>query len=291
MEEYLLTPNEFDLFRKLIHKKIGISLADGKRNLVQSRLRKRLAHHQLPTYQAYYDLLINTPESDAEWTDFINCVTTNKTDFYREAHHFKFVTDQIIPEAIANSKTPSGSPRLRVWHAGCSSGEEPYTLAITLQEALQGKGTWDVKQLASDIDTQVLAHAAEGVYDIDRVSPVPAALLSKYFLRGTGSNSGKVRAKAILRDQVAFRQINLLSSPWPFSAKTQFDIIFCRNVVIYFDKPTQRRLVERFTQVLRPGGYLFLGHSESLLGISDSFESLGRTIFRLPAGTPMKLAA
>ncbi len=291
MEEYLLTPNEFDLFRKLIYKKVGISLADGKRNLVQSRLRKRLAHHQLSSYQAYYDLLINTPETDCEWTDFINCVTTNKTDFYREAHHFKFVAEQFIPEVTARAKTAMGSPRIRVWHAGCSSGEEPYTLAITLQEALQGRGTWDVKQLASDIDTQVLAHAEAGVYDLDRVAPIPQPLLSKYFLRGTGPNSGRVRAKSILRDQIAFRQINLLNSPWPFSAKTQFDIIFCRNVVIYFDKPTQLRLVDRFTQVLRPGGYLFLGHSESLLGISDAFESLGRTIFRLPEGVAMKFAA
>jgi chemotaxis protein methyltransferase CheR len=291
MEEYLLTTNEFDQFRKLIHKKVGISLADGKRNLVQSRLRKRLAHYSLPTYQMYYDLLISLPESDDEWTEFINCVTTNKTDFYREAHHFKFVAEQFIPEMLARAKTADGTAKIRVWHAGCSSGEEPYTLAITLQEALRGKGTWDVKQLASDIDTQVLAHAAAGIYDMERVAPIPQALLSRYFLRGTGSNSGSVRAKSVLRDQIAFRQINLLGSPWPFSAKTRFDMIFCRNVVIYFDKPTQRTLFHRFSQLLRPGGYLFLGHSESLLGISDSFDSLGRTIYRLPELGAVRLVA
>lgn len=291
MEEYLLTTNEFDQFRKLIHKKVGISLADGKRNLVQSRLRKRLAHYSLSTYQMYYDLLVSLPESDEEWTEFINCVTTNKTDFYREAHHFKFVAEQFIPEMLARAKTENGAAKIRVWHAGCSSGEEPYTLAITLQEALRSKGTWDVKQLASDIDTQVLAHATAGIYDMERVAPIPQALLSRYFLRGTGSNSGSVRAKSVLRDQIAFRQINLLGSPWPFSANTRFDMIFCRNVVIYFDKPTQRTLFLRFSQLLRPGGYLFLGHSESLLGISDSFDSLGRTIYRLPELGAVRLAA
>jgi chemotaxis protein methyltransferase CheR len=290
MEEKSLTDKEFGLFRGLIHQLTGISLNDGKRQLVQSRLQKRLRHHSLPTFGAYHEML-TTGADDAEIGTFINCITTNKTDFYREAHHFEFVTKTVIPELALQVRRREREARLRVWHAGCSTGEEPYTLAITLAEALVGQGNWDVRQLASDIDTSVLAHAEAGVYDAERVAPVPAALLRKYFLRGGGAHEEEYKAKASLREQIAFRQINLLAEEWPIRADVRFDMIFCRNVVIYFDKPTQRCLFARFAERLRPGGYLIIGHSESLLGISDAFESLGHTIYRLPETDSRKAKA
>ncbi len=281
LEEYTLSEEEFALFQKLIYSHAGISLAQSKRLLVQSRLRKRLLHYHLPSYRAYYDLLLAQPKSAEEWSSFINCMTTNKTDFFREEHHFTFAAEQITAEQIQRAKDGECAPRLTIWHAGCSTGEEPYTLAITLAEALQQHSGWQVRQLASDIDTQVLAHAQQGIYDIERVAPVPAPLLRKYFLRGTGDQNGQVRVCNSLREQITFRQINLLQDPWPIRSSVVFDIIFCRNVVIYFDKPTQRTLFARFARMLRPGGYLFLGHSESMLGLSEDFESLGNTIYRL----------
>ncbi len=276
--EIELTENEFRLFRELIYQKTGITLSEAKRNLVRSRLQKRLRFHEFSSFGDYYRLLREHPEDREEQTAFINCITTNKTDFYREAHHFEFVLQKIVPDKIR----AAGSQRLRVWHAGCSTGEEPYTLAITLQEALAGQIGWNLKQLASDIDTEVLAYAQRGVYPRDRVEPIPAPLLKKYFLRGTGEHRDQVRVKPVLQQQIAFKRINLLAETWPFSPQTRFDLIFCRNVVIYFDKPTQAKLFRRFAQQLTPGGYLFIGHSETLQGVSDQFESLGSTIYRLP---------
>lgn len=282
MEECVLTPSEFALFRELIYQRVGIALTGAKMQLVQSRLRKRLRHYEMESFRAYYDLLVAQGENGPEMGSFINCITTNKTDFFREPHHFEFVTKTIVPEWVARVRQGESAPRLRVWHAGCSTGEEPYTLAMTLAEALKGKGNWDVRQLASDVDTDVLAHAERGIYENDRTRPVPQKLLEKYFLRGTGDYQDCVRVCQSLRDRITFRQINLLADNWPIRPDVQFDIIFCRNVVIYFDKPTQRKLFARFQQKLRPGGYLFMGHSESLLGISDAFDSLGNTIHRLP---------
>jgi len=282
MEEIALTPAEFELFRVLIHQKVGIVMSPAKMQLVHSRLGKRLRHHSLRSYQAYYDMLMAAGADSEEMVAFINCVTTNKTDFFREPHHFQFVTDTFLPELVQKVLRGSMPPKIRVWHAGCSTGEEPYSLAITLQDALRGKNNWDVRQLASDIDTDVLAHAQRGIYDLDRVKPVPDAQLKRYFLRGAGECKDTVKVATALSDQIAFRQINLLSEPWPIRADVRFDMIFCRNVVIYFDKPTQQRLFARFTEYLRPGGYLFMGHSESLLGISNAYESLGSTIHRLP---------
>lgn len=291
MEEYILKDAEFRQFRELIYKLTGIALAEGKRQLVKSRLSKRLRHYNLGTFQDYYDLVVAQGESGPEITELVNCITTNKTDFFREPHHFQFVSRNIIPEMIKQARWGSIPRRLRIWHAGCSTGEEPYTLAMTLAEALRGEGHWDVRQLASDIDTQVLAHAARGVYERERVSPVPEPLLKHYFLRGRDEKSDFVKVRDELRRQITFKQINLLESPWPIRPDVRFDIIFCRNVVIYFDKPTQRRLFARFQEMLRPGGYLFIGHSESLLGVSDAFESLGRTIYRLPETPIMEAVA
>ncbi len=292
MEELTLTDTEFGDFRDLIYKLTGIALNDGKRQLVQSRLQKRLRFYHLATFGDYYRLVSSLGSGEEELTTFINCITTNKTDFFREPHHFEFVTQQILPEIARKAQEEMRSPRLRVWHAGCSSGEEPYTLGITLAEALAGKA-WDVRQLASDIDTNVLAQAERGIYPAERVAPIPVDRLRRHFLRGTSDGHELYQVKPALRSQVTFRQINLLEE-WPLRPATRFDIIFCRNVVIYFDKPTQRKLFARFQERLRPGGYLFLGHSESLQGQNDAFDSVGHTIYRLreaAAGSAGKLKA
>jgi chemotaxis protein methyltransferase CheR len=291
MEQYTLTDTEFRLFRELIYNLCGIALNDNKRVLVQSRLQKRLREHQLTRFSEYYDLIQRQGEAGSELGVLVNCITTNKTDFFREPHHFEFVAQKVVPEVVQRAAYGELPRRLRVWHAGCSTGEEPYSLAMTLTDALQGQGSWDVRQIASDIDTVVLAHAESGIYDQEKVAQIPELTLRKYFLRGRAERSGFYKVRPELRAQIKFMQINLLDKTWPFPANVQFDMIFCRNVVIYFDKPTQRALFARYQQALRPGGYLFIGHSESLLGISESFDSLGKTIYRLPDQGSLKKAA
>lgn len=268
--------------KELIYQLTGIALSEAKQQLVQSRLQKRLRALGMRRFQEYYDLVMSQGNDSPERTELVNCITTNKTDFFREPHHFEFVARQFLPERIQQAQRGEGLPRLRIWHAGCSTGEEPYTLAMILREGLQGRGLWDVRQLASDIDTSVLEQAEQGIYEADRVAPVPEPLRRKYFLRGRGAREGSYQVRPELKQQIAFRHINLLDEEWPIRKDVRFDIVFCRNVVIYFDKPTRQRLFARFAEWLVPGGYLFIGHSESLLGHSDAFLSLGRTIYRLP---------
>ena len=281
MDEHILRDDEFKLLRSLIYRLAGISLSDSKRFLVQSRLQKRLRHYHLQTYRQYYDMVVAQGENSPEREVLVNCVTTNKTDFFRESHHFEYVEETLIPELEWRIDRGEAPPRLWIWHAGCSTGEEPYTLAMVLAEAGATAG-WDIQQVASDIDTAVLARAEQGIYEQDRVQRVPAPLLRKYFLRGSAANAGLCRVRREIRDRVSFQHLNLLDERWPFAPGTRFDMIFCRNVVIYFDKPTRQRLFARFAQMLEPGGHLFIGHSESLIGISDAFDSLGKTIYRLP---------
>lgn len=283
MENFIISDGEFRLFRELIYRVAGISLTDAKRSLVQSRLGKRLRHYNLTSFMDYYRILEEDTGGIIELPEFINCITTNKTDFYREEHHFSFVTKSIVPEYVAAARVGRLDRRIRVWHAGCSTGEEPYTMAMTLLEALDGKGDWDVRLLASDLDTNVLNIAQRGVYNVERVEAIPNPLLRKYFLRSRSFDDPEYMAKPVLKSLIKFKQINLTAEGWPIRSDVRFDIIFCRNVVIYFDKPTQRRLFERFAGLLKPGGYLFIGHSESLIDVSDAFVSLGKTIYRLPS--------
>ena len=286
MEDYNLTDREFQMFRELVYKTTGISLSEAKRHMLKSRLTRRLRAHRMEAFEDYYRLLMSLDQKETEWTEFINSVTTNKTDFFREPHHFEFIRNKFLPEQFAHSKAGNPSARkLRIWHAGCSTGEEPYTLAMTLREsteALGGWASWDIRQLASDIDTGVLAHAERGIYEEDRVAPVSPNLLRKYFLRGKGDKGGLFKVRPELQEQITFRQINLLAPEIPIANGAKFDIIFCRNVVIYFDKPTQRTLFTRFQEKLKPGGYLIIGHSESLNGVSEAYDSVGGTIYRLP---------
>jgi chemotaxis protein methyltransferase CheR len=281
--------DEFDAIRSLLFDLAGISIGSTKQDLVCARLARRLRQHGLTSYGDYYRLLREQDPTGAERQEFINCLTTNKTDFYREPHHFDFLRDTVVPRAKARAAA-GGPKRLRVWCAASSTGEEPYTLALTLAEHLPRAEGWDVRILASDIDTAVLATAARGVYDAHRVEPVPPDLLHKYFLRGTGANAGRVAVRRELTDLLTFRQINLAADAWPI--QTRFDAIFCRNVMIYFNRETQRRVMEQFARHLAADGYLFLGHSENVYWMSHLFTSIGGTGYQLrdaqPAPAPVR---
>jgi chemotaxis protein methyltransferase CheR len=267
---------EFEAVRAALFREAGITLGAGKRVMVCSRLGKRLRHHGLRSVADYLRLVAADP-TGAERQEFINALTTNKTDFFRESHHFDFLRDTVIARARA------GTRRLRIWSAGCSTGEEPYTLAMTLRENCPAEEGWDVRVLASDIDTAVLAAAEAGVYAADRLEGVPPDLLPKYFLRGTGASAGKVAVRPALRDLITFRQVNLTGGRWPL--RNRFDVIFCRNVMIYFNREVQARLLAGFASHLERDGFLFVGHSENLHGVTDEFLPLGQTIYR-PRGGP-----
>jgi chemotaxis protein methyltransferase CheR len=277
-----ISDEEFTLIQTLIKAQTGIALSEHKRSLVAARLGKRLRALELPSLRTYYDYLMG-PDGKAELENFVNAMTTNKTDFYRERAHFDFLEREVVP-ALKARAAQTGERRVRIWSAGCSTGEEPYTISLTLCEALGRMLAWDVRILASDIDTDVLSQAAEGIYPQERVSEIPSALLRRYFLRGTGNNAGLVKVGREIRSLITFRRINLLEEPWPIH--TLFDCIFCRNVIIYFDRATQCRLMSRFAAKLKGEGCLFLGHSESLHGVCDQFSFLRNTIYRkLPAST------
>ncbi len=266
----------FDRLRALIKERTGISLGDNKVQLVQSRLVSRLQALGLPTFEEYVERVAASRDAD-ELRELTNAITTNKTSFFREEHHFEALRGVVTRAAAAAAG--SGRPRtLRVWSAACSTGEEPYSIAITLLEALGHEAPrWDVKVLATDIDTDVLASGARGVYPADRMDDIPAAQASRWFVAGQGEQAGLVRARRPLRQLITWRQMNFVDVPWPI--RTSFDVVFCRNVLIYFDRATQLDVVNRLVERLSPDGELYLGHSESLVGTRAGLRALGRTAF------------
>ena len=240
-------------------------LTDSKRELVYSRLRRRLRALRLGSFAAYRAML-DGPDGAAEQVRMINAITTNLTGFFREPHHFDFLAEELLPGL---SRTPR---RLRVWSAGCSSGEEPYSIAMTLHRAIPDLASWDARVLATDIDTDMVAAGAAGRYPMQKAAAIPAEFRHAH-LRRVDANTVEVVEE--LRAMIAFKSLNLLGH-WPM--RGPFDIIFCRNVIIYFDKPTQRILFDRFADILVPGGHLFVGHSESLHKATDRFRHVGRTV-------------
>ena len=269
-----LSTATFTALRDLLHAHSGIALASHKLTMVQSRLAKRLRALGIQTYEEYLQRLEN-PESP-EWSEFINALTTNLTSFFREGHHFTQLVPLIKPFHAA-------SRRIRIWSAGCSTGEEPYTLAMTL---LQGFGSGATIQiLATDLDTAVLETAARGVYPEARIEGLDDSWKRLAFLKGAGAQQGQVRVRPDLRQLITFRQMNLLDERWSVP-EAPFQAIFCRNVMIYFDKPTQRKLLKRYHDMLEPDGLLFVGHSEALLDASLGFQSLGQTIYRRREAAP-----
>jgi chemotaxis protein methyltransferase CheR len=278
LPEFVLTDSEFELLRRLVLAQTGIALGPHKREMLKARLGRRLRALGLARFLDYYRLLSEGDPGGEELTRFVNAVTTNVTDFFREPHHFRFLAEQWLPR-LRQRAGRDGERRLRVWSAGCSTGEEPYTIAFTLREALgAAAGCWNVRVLASDIDTDALARAAAGVYPAARAATVPPALRRRFLLKGTGANSDLVCVRPEVRGLVAFRRINLIDDPWP--VHTSFDAIFCRNVLIYFDRPTQQRLLERLLRFLHDDGLLFLGHSESLNGLFAGMKHLENTVYQ-----------
>lgn len=273
----VIADRDFNDFRELIYALSGISLNTSKRMLVCSRLSKRLRALELRSYRDYYDLLRSQNFRGPEVQTMINCITTNKTEFFREPHHFDFLQETILPEIEALAG--ENGKQARVWCAASSKGHEPYTLAMVLDEYFRERSGWQFKLLATDIDTDVLAAAQRGIYTVDEILDVPERLKQRYLLRGSRDQKQFVSVRPELRQQVTFRQLNLISEPWPL--KTRFDVIFCRNVIIYFDRPTQERLISRLADQLRPGGYLLLGHSENIPWSAERFDPLGSTIYRL----------
>jgi chemotaxis protein methyltransferase CheR len=271
-----ITDGEFRQIRELLYAATGITLGPQKRHLVRARLARRLRALGLDSFGQYGAVLLDGDPAGEEMRRFVNAMTTNKTDFFREAHHFRYLTETWAPAIRA--RVTRGDGHVRLWSAGCSTGEEPYTLAMTVREALGALPGLDLRILASDIDTDVLQRAAEGVYTIEQARPVPRELVARYFLRGVGTRADLVRVRPELRAMVTFRQINFTDDTWPIRAR--FDAIFCRNVLIYFDRPTQQTVLRRFLDLLKPDGLLFLGHSESVHGLLDDVAHLGQTIYQ-----------
>jgi chemotaxis protein methyltransferase CheR len=272
-----LADAEFEFIRHVIAENAGIVLGPNKRQLVQGRLARRLRELHLPTYESYCDHLRNSgPE---ELVGLINALTTNVTSFFRENHHFEALASYMLPEAFKRNQQ---SRRLRIWSAGCSTGEEPYCIAMVARETLPPGQKWDLKILATDIDSEVVATAQRGVYPLDRLTSLTQERLQRHFHRGTGDNAGDAKVRSELSQLISFKTLNLMHT-WPMSGP--FDVIFCRNVMIYFDQATRERLVSRFAELLAPEGYLCLGHSESIHGTGGPFRLVGKTIYRKTGGT------
>ena len=266
-----ITEDEFNRIRELVKRNTGISLGSHKRDLVVSRLAQRLRKLNLSSFSEYLHLLEEAGDS-GELVNMINRITTNKTDFFREIHHFKYLTDVILPKITAGG----GSGKVRCWSAGCSSGQEPYTLAITLQEFFAGKSGWDVKILATDLDTNMLHTADQGIYQAEQLAPVDPDLVRKYF---TKLSDGQYQVKPVLRNMITFKKFNFISHA-TYNVRVPLDFIFCRNVMIYFDAQEKHDIVTKFAAVLKPHGYLFVGHSESLMMAKDIFNNIGPTIYQ-----------
>jgi chemotaxis protein methyltransferase CheR len=268
-----LRDTEFEKISALVYSHCGIHLHDGKKELVKARLSKRIREGNFKSFAEYYEY-VNTGEGTDEFIAMIDSLSTNLTSFFREDRDFRALA-RFVP-ALLREESRRGGPRLRLWSAGCSTGEEPYTMAITALEAAQGMGA-ELRILATDISTRVLKKAEQGIYPADRVKAIPADLLRKYFQAGQGNWAGHYRVKKDLRSLVTFQRFNLMDS---MAAGDPFDAIFCRNVMIYFDKKTQKDLVNRFYDKLAKGGYLFIGHSESLTGLNHAFNYLEPSLYR-----------
>ncbi len=268
-KEFEFTTHDFERVRAMIYKKAGIALAESKQEMVYSRLARRLRANGISSFSKYLDELESGRFGD-EWEAFTNALTTNLTSFFREAHHFP-----ILMEHVKNRRET-----VNVWCSASSTGEEPYSIAITLCEAF-GTLNPPAQIIATDIDTNVLATAANGVYPIERIEKLAPERAKKFFLRGKGDQAGLVRVRNELRNMITFKQLNLLGDNWPVTGP--FDAIFCRNVMIYFDKPTQSKILARFVPLMKPDGLLFAGHSENFLYVSDALKLRGKTVYELAA--------
>ncbi len=266
--EFAFSTVDFERIRKLIYQHAGISLSPVKQDMVYSRLARRLRATGKGSFAEYLDAL--EKHGGDEWERFVNSLTTNLTSFFREPHHFPIFADHL--RKLGNKRP------IRIWCSAASTGEEPYSIAITVAETF-GNNASHVSIVASDLDTNVLATAQKGVYPIERVDKLSPERLRQFFLKGTGSQEGFVSVRPELKKMIEFHRINLLEPNWP--VKGPVDVMFCRNVMIYFDKPTQYKILSRFAPMLQPDGLMFAGHSESFLHAADLFKSLGKTVYAL----------
>ena len=273
--EFVFTSQDFERVRKLIYDHAGIALSPQKKDMAYSRLARRLRVTGIGTFDDYLALVERGGEG--EWEHFVNSLTTNLTAFFREEHHFPLLQEHLRPRMKKAS--------LAIWCAAASTGEEPYSIAMTVAE-LFGHIPSHVKILASDLDTNVLDKARAGIYPQERVEKIPENLLQKYFLRGSGTHAGYVRVRPELQSMLTFRKTNLLDATWPM--RGPFDVIFCRNVMIYFDKPTQYNILEKFVPLMSPDGLLFAGHSESFHHASDLIKLRNKTVYELAEGAKQR---
>jgi len=269
--EFRFTDRDFQYIRQLVSRETGIVVAEIKRHMVYSRLTRRLRALGLRDFRDYCRLLEKDPAG--ELNAFINAITTNLTSFFREPHHFEYLQKVVVPDLLVKN---AATRRIRIWSAGCSTGEEPYSIAMAMAEVLPDR-SWDCRILAPDIDTDVLAKGESAVYPIERVAGISQARLKRWFSRGSNANQGLTRVSSELREMISFRHLNLMDE-WP--VRGPLDVLFCRNVVIYFDKEAQRRIFDKFADRLVDNACLFIGHSESLFKITDRFELVGQTIYR-----------
>lgn len=268
--EFSFSTRDFNTLRQLIKELSGIDLNDDKEDMVYGRLTRRLRALKLSSFKDYIHLLKQDPEGE-EVTHFVNSLTTNLTAFFRESHHFDYLKTTVLPHLM---KVNSASRRIRIWSAGCSSGEEPYSIAMTVAETVPAG--WDVKILATDMDSNMIDTGFNGVYCESRLAGIEERKLKRWFTRGSGENEGLVRAKPQLRDMISFKKLNLMHS-WPL--KGPMDVIFCRNVIIYFDNETKAALIDRYFDLLADHGTLFVGHSETLFGVTKRARLVGKTIY------------
>jgi len=305
---YPMGLNEFKLIRALVHERTGIWLRDGKQIMLASRLSRRLRYHGLANFSDYYAYVQKNQNNGEEIRELINCVTTNKTSFFRERHHFEFLANTIVPQ-IQSAAVRGATKTIRIWSAACSTGEEPYSIAITLLEALRAPrsakaggpqkfapkrivlpasavapGSWKIEIVASDIDTAVLATAKRAVYSEDSLATVDHPLQSKYFLRGKDDQQGYMKVKPDVSRLVQFKCINLMDARWPLD--DLFDVIFFRNALIYFNQETQNVFLRKMARYLKPNGYLFLGNSEHIPWLRDILAPLNQTMYQLVEAKP-----
>ncbi len=271
--EFLFTRRDFNFLRKIANDHSGIVISEDKFNMLYSRLSRRVRTLGLRSFGEYCDYIRNRGTNE-EILELVNAITTNMTAFFRENHHFEFLSRDVVPELLRHN---SGTCKIRIWSAGCSTGEEPYSISIVLRESLSGVVGWDVKIFASDVDSNALTHASRGIYSEEQVSGIPESRLRRWFLKGKGGQKGMVRMKPGVRDLIDFGQLNLMKN---WNVPEPMDVIFCRNVIIYFNRSAKITLIERFANTLKEGGYLFMGHSETLFRLTDRFETIGNTIYR-----------
>lgn len=270
-----LTEEDFQRISDVIYQHCGINLHDGKKSLVRARLAKLLRMSKCRSFKEYIDYVLS-PEGQGEFSSLVDSLSTNLTSFFREKNHFDFLTGTHL-NRLCKEKEKTSPLKIRAWSAGCSSGEEPYTLAITLLDYFSNRGPWDIKILATDVSTRMLEKAQMGTYDRERVAPLSPEQLRQYMVPNTMEGRKVYQVSAALKNRIKFRYLNLMEK-WPFDIA--FDFIFCRNVMIYFDKKTQEKLVNRFWEYLDKGGILFVGHSESLAGIQHKYKYVLPAIYQ-----------